>query len=235
MQKAVFQWRPESGSVAFVNVFDDLSRLGFDDELEDRLVPRPDPFTDEAGLDFGQIMAKRLALLDAEPALRAAYHSVANPLNSYGLPNRGCASRRAAGRTPAARGAAGLDLGFPWAAQGTVTVANGGDLAKQVGLFWRHQAALVPELPPGATPAGPPQPAPTTTPEPTPSPTANDRPGGARALLDGLDVRAEQPAATTAATGRTGVTWTATGAIPAAKCLPPNAVPTAAGIRHLTA
>ena len=156
MQKAVFQWRPESGSVAFVNVFDDLSRLGYDDDLEGRLIPRPDSFTDEAGLEFGQIMAKRLVLLDAEPALRAAYHSVANPLNSYGLPQSRV--REFEGLRAIRLQRAVLQVwtsDFPWAAEGTVTVANGGDLAKQVGLFWRHQAALVPELPPGAAAADP--------------------------------------------------------------------------------
>lgn len=195
MQKAVFQWRPESGSVAFVNVFDDLSRLGYDDELEGRLVPRPDSFTDEAGLEFGQIMAKRLALLDAEPALRAAYHSVANPLNSYGLPQSRV--REFEGLRAIRLQRAVLQVwtsDFPWAAEGTVTVANGGDLAKQVGLFWRHQAALVPELPPGAAAADPSGQAPTTTPDPTPSPSASGQPGSARALLADLDVRAERSA-----------------------------------------
>ena len=44
MQKAVFQWRPESGSVSFVNVFDDLSRAGRDDWLQvARSTPRPLP------------------------------------------------------------------------------------------------------------------------------------------------------------------------------------------------
>lgn len=195
MQKAVFQWRPESGSVAFVNVFDDLSRLGYDDELEDRLVPRPDSFTDEAGLEFGQIMAKRLALLDAEPALRAAYHAVANPLNSYGLPQSRV--REFEGLRAIRLQRAVLQVwtsDFPWAAEGTVTVANGGDLAKQVGLFWRHQAALVPELPSGTSPANPSQPTGSTIPDPTPSPTPTGHPGSARALLDGLEVRAERPA-----------------------------------------
>lgn len=35
---------------------------------------------------------------------------------------------------------------MPWAAAGTVTVANGGDLGKEAGLFPRE--ALVPEQPP---------------------------------------------------------------------------------------
>src|SRR5438128_10257262 len=33
MQKAVFQWRPDSRSVSFLNTFDDLDRAGKDDWL----------------------------------------------------------------------------------------------------------------------------------------------------------------------------------------------------------
>ena len=38
-QKAAFQWRADTGRVEFINVFDDLSRLGFDGALEARLIP----------------------------------------------------------------------------------------------------------------------------------------------------------------------------------------------------
>ena len=86
MQKAVFQWRPDIDSVAFVNVFDDLSRHGFDDQLATLLVPEPEAFNDETGLSFGQIIAKRTALLEAEPALLAVYQAAADPLRNYGLP-----------------------------------------------------------------------------------------------------------------------------------------------------
>src|SRR5205823_5325541 len=54
MQKAVFQWRPESKSVAFVNVFDDLGAAGKDDFLLNaRQTPKATPF-DDAGRPFDQ-------------------------------------------------------------------------------------------------------------------------------------------------------------------------------------
>src|SRR5579884_1683063 len=48
-QRVVFQWRPESGTVAFVNVFDRLHDLGKDDWLlQTKQTPPPRPF-DEIG------------------------------------------------------------------------------------------------------------------------------------------------------------------------------------------
>ena len=184
MQKSVFQWRPETGTVAFVNVFDDLSRLGFDDQLEDRLVPRPEAFAGESGLDFGQVIARRIALLDAEPKLRAAYDAVADPLNAYGLPQSRVVDYDGLRAIRLQRAVLQIwTSDFPWASAGTVTVANGGDLAKQVGLFASRQAALVPELPPESSP--PPTPEPTATPVPT---TADP---GATDLLDALEILPE--------------------------------------------
>ena len=49
MQKAVFQWRPDEQATAFVNVFDDLHRLGYDARLADELVPEQEEFN-ESGL-----------------------------------------------------------------------------------------------------------------------------------------------------------------------------------------
>lgn len=155
MQKAVFQWRPESSSVAFVNVFDDLSRHGFDAKLAEQLVPEPDSFTDEEGLDFGQIIAKRTALLDAEPAFRRTYDAVSDPLKTYGLPQSRV--REYDGLRAIRLQRAVLQIwtrDFPWADAGTVTIANGGDLAKKLGLFNRAASAFVPIPPPAAeTPA----------------------------------------------------------------------------------
>lgn len=147
-QKAAFQWRADTGEVQFINVFDDLSRLGFDDALESRLIPRQERF-DEEGLDFDEIAARRIALLDVEPALRAGYQSVEDPLRWYGLPQsrvrefgngllRSIRLQRAV-----------LQLwteDVPWASAGTVTVANGGEEAKALGLW--PADAVRPEPPP---------------------------------------------------------------------------------------
>ena len=144
MQKAVFQWRPESGSTAFVNVFDDLSRRGHDPALARLLVPEEERFAGEDSLGFAEIARKRTALLEAEPRLLAAYRSVPDPLLAYGLPTSPV--RDYPGLRAIRLQRAVLQLwtaDFPWAAAGTVTIANGGDLAKQVGMF--SGAALLPE------------------------------------------------------------------------------------------
>ena len=145
MQKVVFQWRPESESVAFINVFDDLHRLGFDKSLEARLVPAEEEI-EEAGFSFDQVVAGRIQLLQAEPALLDAYRSVPDPLRYFGLPTS--AVRTYSGLRAVRLQRAVLQLwtrDFPWANAGQVTVANGGDLAKQLGMF--PAATLAPEPP----------------------------------------------------------------------------------------
>ena len=144
-QKVAFQWRPESRSVAFINVFDDLHRRGFDGALESRLIPAQGQFN-ETGLSFEQIQARRIALLDAEPALRARFDSVADPVLWFGLPqSRVWESEDGLLRTIRLQRAV-LQLwtrDVPWAPAGTVTVANGGDEAKALGLW--PDPATVPE------------------------------------------------------------------------------------------
>src|SRR5579885_1538833 len=66
MQKAVFQWRPESKSVAFVNVFDDLSGAGKDEFLlSARQTPKATPF-DDGGRPFEEVVRIRQGVL-ADP------------------------------------------------------------------------------------------------------------------------------------------------------------------------
>ncbi len=142
MQKAVFQWRPDEQATAFVNVFDDLHRLGFDGQLADELVPEQEEF-DETGLSWPQILEKRVALLDEEPLLRRIYLASDDYLRHFGLPTSQV--REYSGLRAIRLQRAVLQLwldDFPWARAGTVTVANGGDLAKQLGMF--PPAALAP-------------------------------------------------------------------------------------------
>ena len=191
MQKAVFQWRPDSGSVAFVNVFDDLSRHGFDDELAELLVPEPDAFDDEAGLDFGQIIAKRTALLGAERSFLTTYQAATDPLRIYGLPQsrvRDYDGLRAIRLQRAVLQIWTRD--FPWAQAGTVTIANGGDLAKQLGLFRQAASAFAPVVPMRSQPVG------EETSQVGEEMSGQDgempEPSTAQAILAGLAVNAEQ-------------------------------------------
>ena len=155
MQKAVFQWRPDEQATAFVNVFDDLHRLGFDSALEDQLVPVQEEF-DETGLAWPQILEQRVALLDEEPLLRRVYLGAGDYLRHFGLPTSRV--REFPGLRAIRLQRAVLQLwldDFPWARAGTVTIANGGDLAKQLGMFPAaaldpHSAgAIPPTLPAG--------------------------------------------------------------------------------------
>ncbi len=136
-QKAAFQWRPESDSVAMVNVFDDLWRHGFDSELEDRLIPPQEQFQED-GLSFAEIRDSRIALLNAEPALQAHFFSVSDPVLWYGLPQSHVREYGDGLLRTIRLQRAVLQLwtrDVPWAKAGTVTVANGGDEAKALG-FW---------------------------------------------------------------------------------------------------
>lgn len=146
-QKAVLQWRPESRSVVFVNVFDDLSEVGKDEWLQTvQAVPTPLPGSFDAGKKWSDVMANRMALLKTRPALDRAYHAVDDPLDLYGLPTSPVVDvgpmyiirlQRAVLQE--------WKIKEPWANPGQVTVANGGDVAKQSGVFpWKLMRPVAP-------------------------------------------------------------------------------------------
>lgn len=136
-QKAVFQWRPELNRVFFVNVFDVLHDRGFDPFL---LAFRSTPFQLDPSFDAGktvpQIINDRLALLNANPAIRATYFSVDDPLLRFGLPTSRVEDM---GNHFVIRLQRAVlqqwKVAVPWAAPGMVTIANGGAIGVEVGLF----------------------------------------------------------------------------------------------------
>lgn len=136
-QKAIFQWRPERDEVFFINVFDVLHERGFDDFLlAFRSTPRPlDPSFD-AGKTPEQVVVDRIALLNANPAIQAEYFAVDNPLLRYGLPTSRVEDM---GNHFVIRLQRAViqqwKVDVPWAQAGQTTVANGGDIAKEVGLL----------------------------------------------------------------------------------------------------
>jgi hypothetical protein len=154
MQKGVFQWRPDAGAGGqawFMNVFDEFTRHGLDQRLHaEKQVPLPANF-DDAGKSFEQITAERIAILDARPAFAAQYRSVPDPLALYGLPTSHIEDfgpfyvvrlQRAAFQE--------WKIDAPGIARvGEVTVVNGGDVAKEMGLIPRWAAAPLP--PPAAS------------------------------------------------------------------------------------
>lgn len=136
-QKAVFQWRPEAGEAFFVNVFDVLHDRGFDDFLAVvRSTPRPLGPEFDAGKTRDQIVADRLALLNENPAMRAVYFSVDNPLLRFGLPTSRVEDM---GNHFVIRLQRAVlqqwKVAVPWAAPGQVTIANGGAIGVEVGLY----------------------------------------------------------------------------------------------------
>jgi hypothetical protein len=164
MQKAVFQWRPDSKSVAFVNVFDDLAGAGKDQFLLDvRQTPKGVPFPSEAGKPFDEVVKIRQAALDARPAMKAMYFAAKDPILQYGLPTSQITDM---GNHYAIRLQRAViqewKQDVPWAKAGQATVANGGDIGKEAGLW--PAASLAPTdasaIPAGAAPAAPAAPAP---------------------------------------------------------------------------
>jgi hypothetical protein len=138
------QWRPETKSVAFLNVFDLLSKAGKDDWLlQNRQIPRPKVWA-ETNVPWDQIRDNRLSTLKNYPALAASYYGVeGDPVEINGLPvaevtKLGEALVLRAQRVVLQEWTADT----PWAHRGQVTVALGGDIAKETGLL--PKAALVP-------------------------------------------------------------------------------------------
>jgi hypothetical protein len=137
-QKAVLQWRPDQGSTFnFLNTFDVLHDRGRDDWLEAyRQTPRPLDTAPDAGLAWDGVVARHLAMLDKVPApLKERFLADTSWVDHYGLP---VATHDYPNSVVVRAQRATLQLwkeDVPWAAKGSVTVANGGDLAKEAGLY----------------------------------------------------------------------------------------------------
>lgn len=150
-QKVVLQWRPELGRTYFTNVFDDLGQAGKNDWLKSfRSTPPPLPPSFDAGRSWSEIIIARQNLLKSRPKLYARYLEGNDPLELYGLPQSEVAD---AGNHYVVRLQRAVfqewKVDVPWARAGEVTVANGGDVAKEAGLF--PPKAVLPD-PPGSLP-----------------------------------------------------------------------------------
>jgi hypothetical protein len=136
-QKSVLQWRPDQKSFAFLNTFDVLHDRGRDDWLQVyRQTPPPLDTAADAGLSWERVVARHLALLEKVPApLKDQFLADPDWLDHYGLP----VATQDMGNSIVVRAQrASLQYwkeAVPWAAKGSVTVANGGDLAKEAGMF----------------------------------------------------------------------------------------------------
>ncbi len=149
MQKVVFQWRPNSKQVVFLNTFDALHDKGKDDWLlAYRQTPKPFDTSPDTGLSWDQVVARHQAFLDQNAAIKKAYFADSSPIDHFGLP----VSYADEGSSFVIRAQRATfqywKQDVPWAKAGDVTVANGGDLAKEAGLW--PADATVPQQPPSS-------------------------------------------------------------------------------------
>lgn len=156
-QKVVLQWRPEVGQAYFVNVIDELHNQGYDEQLSAfKSTPAVANWSSDSGLAWPAVVQRHQALLDANPAIKAKYFSVADPELLYGLP---MAPVLDLGSVEVLRAQRVIiqhwKVATPWSNPGDVLIANGGDVAKDLGLF--DASVLVPQAAPrgGATPLTP--------------------------------------------------------------------------------
>lgn len=143
-QKFILQWRPDANQVWFVNIFDLMHDAGLDNWLLTvRQVPPPESTAPDAGLPWDQVQARHWAMLDRNPAIKAVYWADSDPTNHFGLPM----AYADLGNVLVLRAQRAVFQQWkqetPWAKAGQITIANGGDVAKEAGLF--PADALAPE------------------------------------------------------------------------------------------
>ena len=142
-QKAIMQWQPGKG-VYFIKIFDELHDAGFDHRLRAYFsIPRrlgslepalPVHIQGELREKLrGEIHRRRLALLDANPAIKERYYAAPDPLLLYGLPTSRVEDM---GNHYAIRTQRTVFQQWkedvPWAKAGEVTIVNGVDIARAV-------------------------------------------------------------------------------------------------------
>ncbi len=150
-QKFILQWRPDQKQVWFVNVFDVLSEKNKDDWLFTvRQTPRRPDSSADAGLSWAAIQQRHWRILDGDPKIKAFFEADSDPLAHFGLPislaDMGNAVVLRAQRAVLQR----WKVDVPWAKAGDITVANGGDIAKEAGLLPIEATVL--ESPPPVSP-----------------------------------------------------------------------------------
>ena len=135
-QKFILQWRPEVNEAWFLNIFDIMHDAGLDGWLLTvRQVPPPESTEPDAGLSWDQVMARHWAMLDRNPAIQAVYWADPDPVNHFGLPM----AYADLGNVLVLRAQRAVFQQWkqdtPWAKAGQITIANGGDVAKEAGLL----------------------------------------------------------------------------------------------------
>src|SRR5207245_8075297 len=98
-------------------------------------IPPPLSRSGDTGKSWNQNVAAHQALLNSNSMLQAAYFADPDAIDHYGLPMTGPVDE---GNVIVVRCQRSVlqqwKTAVPWAAAGQVTIANGGDIAKEVGL-----------------------------------------------------------------------------------------------------
>jgi len=185
-QKVILQWRPEVNQAYFVNVFDKLHDSNQDAALQSQFgIPAQLPTSFDAGKTPDQVQASRIALLDADAAIKGTYNANSNPVLYYGLPTSNVTpgapfnmlrAQRVAIQHWNTAGPGGIK-------PGDVSIVNGGDVAKTLGLV--TAAAQITETSSGQPSASPPSgPTPTPVAGSTPTPTTSGFTYRSKAVTD---------------------------------------------------
>ncbi len=149
-QKGLLQWNADSGRALPINLFDYLSDNGYNQMLFERWQV-PYPFArddvDPAGGSWHDVVAARQAILQQHPALESYYFSFNDPIAIFGLPTSYVQDM---GSHDAVRTQRALlqywKEDTAWTSAGDVTVANSGEIAKELG--WVSSDALFPQRDP---------------------------------------------------------------------------------------
>ena len=146
VQKGILVWHPERTRVELAHVLDDLSSSGYDGWLREfKGVPPPFDQHEEESLSYGQVQERRLKFLDRNAAVKQRFLADRNWLDLYGLPVSFDETEQAWVLRAQRAVFQHWKVDVPWARKGTVTIAHGGDLAKEAGLL--PEMVLAPEVP----------------------------------------------------------------------------------------
>jgi hypothetical protein len=149
-QRAVMQYNPDSKSVDFVNIMDELHMAGKDDWLQTQYqVPRSVPDDFDVGRTWEQARDNRMLFIGKSQAMKDKYMSVNDPLKLYGLPASAIEDQ---GDHKAIRLQRGVLRQWtqtkPGVQSGEVTVANSGEMMLASGMLTSASTQLETGVPP---------------------------------------------------------------------------------------
>jgi hypothetical protein len=152
-QKGILQWDPNARTSHFANIFDQLSSVGRDSWLTTfKQTPPSKDWAADQGQPWDKVLANHLALLDSNPAIKAAYLSDPFYIDHYGLP-MGYADYGSLAVLRCQRAVfQQWKVATQFATTNQVLTANGGDNAKDAGLVPATAATPLPAPPPALSP-----------------------------------------------------------------------------------